>query len=114
LAALEYLVQVDFDNLPIDLVWLKIDAPDASKMQQFPETTAPNELQAAEIGDSWLVSGGSLSLVVPSAVLYVEKNLILNPLHAEMKTVRILETSQFQFDDRLFKRYTARGHRLRF
>ena len=104
LAALEYLVHVDFDNLPIDLVWLKIEVPDASTMQQFPNATAQNERDAASFGDAWMASVATVGLVVPSAVLAVENNLILNPLHAEMRAVRILETSPFQFDDRLFKR----------
>lgn len=104
LAALEYLVHVDFDNLPADLVWLKIEVPDAASMETFPAPTAPNERDAAAFGDDWLASKRTLCLNVPSAVLSVERNIILNPLHGQMANVQTLETNVFEFDDRLFKR----------
>ncbi|RTL40604.1 MAG: RES domain-containing protein [Candidatus Melainabacteria bacterium] len=104
LAALEYLVHVDFDNLPVDLVWLKIEVPDAASIETFPGLKAPNERDAEAFGDDWLASERSLCLNVPSAVLSVERNVILNPIHSEMPNVSTLETNVFEFDDRLFKR----------
>lgn len=104
LAALEYLVHVDFDNLPLDLVWLKIEVPDAAPLEEFANPVAPNERDAAAYGDAWLLSRRSLGLVVPSAVLSVEKNVIINPLHPAAGTVRTVETAPFEFDDRLFNR----------
>lgn len=103
LAALEYLVNVDFDNLPLDLVWLKINVPDTVSREVFPGTVAPNEADAANFGNYWLDQRRTLILMVPSAVISVESNVILNPAHPEMASVAILETNVFQFDDRLFK-----------
>lgn len=103
LAALELLVHVDFENLPLDLVWLKIEiAPKVSKTT-FLEFKAPNETISTAFGDAWLKSNSELCLEVPSAVLSVEGNIILNPRHAEMGEVRLLETNKFEFDERLFK-----------
>lgn len=104
LASLEYLVHVDFDNLPLDLVWLKIEVPDAALLEEFANPVAPNERDAATYGDSWLRSGRSLGLVVPSAVLSVEKNVIINPLHSTAGIVQIVESAPFEFDARLFNR----------
>jgi RES domain-containing protein len=104
LAALECLVHVDFDNLPANLVWLKIEVPDAASIEVFPKSTAPNERDAAAFGDAWLKSRRNLSLVVPSVVLSVEKNVIINPAHVEMGTVSILDIQKFEFDHRLFSR----------
>jgi RES domain-containing protein len=104
LAALEYLVHVDFDNLPADLVWLKIEVPDTVRVETFPNPTAPNERDAAAFGDDWLSTKRSLCLYVPSAVLSVERNVILNPQHVEMAKVQTLATNVFEFDARLFKR----------
>ncbi len=104
LAALEMLVHVDFDNLPIDLVWLKIEIPDTASYENFPNPTAPNEREAALYGDSWLIAKRSLGLIVPSAVLSIEQNVIINPLHGEASLVRLVESVPFEFDDRLFKR----------
>jgi RES domain-containing protein len=103
LAALEYLVHVDFDNLPTDLVWSKIEIPDTAAIENFPKAIAPNERDAALFGDDWLKNRRTLALLVPSAVLSVEHNVILNPAHSEMAGVRTLETNTFEFDDRLFK-----------
>jgi RES domain-containing protein len=103
LAALEYLVHVDFDNLPTDLVWSKIEIPDTIAIESFPKPTAPNERDAAIFGDEWLKNRRTLALLVPSAVLYVQYDVILNPAHSEMAGVRTLETHTFEFDDRLFK-----------
>jgi RES domain-containing protein len=104
LATLEYLVHVDFDNLPSNLVWLKIEVPDAATNEVFPHPVAPNERDAATYGDDWLKSKRSLSLTVPSVVLSVERNVILNPAHTEMRNVRTVEINSFEFDDRLFRR----------
>jgi RES domain-containing protein len=104
LAALELLVHLDFDNLPVDLVWLKIEIADASSFETFPNSIAPNERDAAAFGDEWLTAKRSLCLHVPSAVLSVEQNVILNPLHAEFAKVQTVGTNDFVFDDRLFKR----------
>ncbi|MBI5171468.1 MAG: RES domain-containing protein [Candidatus Melainabacteria bacterium] len=35
LAALELLVHLNFDNLPADLVWLKIEVPETGSMETF-------------------------------------------------------------------------------
>ncbi len=103
LATLEYLVHVDADNLPTDLVWLEINVASGASIQEFQDSTAPTQIAAASQGDAWLAAGKSLGLMVPSAVLPIERNLILNPLHPEMTSVKILRTSEFQFDPRLFK-----------
>jgi RES domain-containing protein len=103
LAALEYFVHVDPTNLPADLVWVKIEIPDTVASETFPGATAPDETDAAIYGDDWLSARRSLILVVPSAVLSVERNVIINPGHAQMAAVRIVEVNLFDFDDRMFK-----------
>ena len=87
------------DLLPDDYLLLTIDMRDL-----VAEGVTALPADPAAFGDAWLASGATLGLVAPSGVLSIENNLILNPLHAEMRTVRILETSPFRFDDRLFKR----------
>ncbi len=103
MATLEYLVHVNAENLPTDLVWLEIEVPKKVSITQFSGSVAPNEIAAAKYGDNWLAASTSLGLMVPSAVLSVEKNLILNPLHSEMASVKTLRTTAFQFDPRLFQ-----------
>ncbi|MEA1911349.1 MAG: RES family NAD+ phosphorylase [Spirochaetota bacterium] len=53
-------------------------------------------------GGRWIDSLESLAIIVPSAVVSEEFNILINPSHPGMKEVRILSSSDFSFDYRLF------------
>lgn len=59
----------------------------------------PGALQA--IGDRWLEKGATPVLAVPSAVLPIERNFLLNPLHPSFSKIRIHRPVPFIFDPRL-------------
>jgi RES domain-containing protein len=52
-------------------------------------------------GDAWLRSAQSLGLFVPSRVIPLERNILLNPRHPAMTQVTVTLTEPFVFDDRL-------------
>jgi len=54
-----------------------------------------------QMGDAWLRSGSSLGVLVPSRVIPLERNVLLNPRHPAMADVTISVTEPFVFDDRL-------------
>jgi len=56
------------------------------------------------IGDHWVFEGRSAVLDVPSAVLPIERNYLLNPGHADFKRVLLGEPQAFAFDPRLGRR----------
>lgn len=60
---------------------------------------APASLQA--LGMSWLTGGHCAALNVPSAVIPVERNFLLNPRHLEAQRVRLISDESFSFDTRL-------------
>ena len=108
LAALEVLVHVDPLTAPADLRLLAIELPDDLSIEVLEPITlpegwhsvpAPAALQT--IGSSWLTSGRTAALNVPSAVITVERNFLLNPRHPEVQRVRILSDEAFSFDTRL-------------
>ena len=108
LAALEVLVHVDPLTAPSDLRLLAIEIPDDLNFEVFAPITlpvgwhsvpAPAALQT--LGSSWLTSGRTAALMMPSAVINVELNVLLNPRHPEMQRVRILSDEAFSFDTRL-------------
>jgi len=103
LAALEYFVHVDPSILPADLVWMKIEIDDGCSAETFPEKAAPEPSTAAKFGDDWLLTKRSLILIVPSVVLSIELNVIINPAHPEMTSVKTAEVHPFEFDGRMFK-----------
>ncbi len=108
LAALEVLVHVDPLTAPSDLRLLAIEIPDDLPTTVLEPTmlpgdwsTVPAPASLQTLGVSWLTSGGSAVLSVPSAVITVERNLLLNPRHPEAQRIRIISTEAFTFDTRL-------------
>lgn len=108
LAALEVLVHVDPAIAPRDLCLLTLQIPDelgllhwhaADLPPDWQDTPAPAALQ--DLGTDWLVSRRSGLLRVPSAVMPVEDNLLLNPSHPDIARVSVVATQPFVFDRRL-------------
>ncbi|HSC29653.1 MAG TPA: RES family NAD+ phosphorylase [Vicinamibacterales bacterium] len=60
---------------------------------------APVELQF--LGDNWLRTALSAVLEVPSAVIEIDSNYLLNPRHRDFREIRIERPRPFQFDARL-------------
>jgi RES domain-containing protein len=60
----------------------------------------PAELRT--LGDRWLEEQRSAALRVPSALIPVEFNYVLNPLHKDFEKIEIAEPLSFLFDKRLF------------
>lgn len=62
-----------------------------------------HEAGTQSLGMQWLISGVSLGLWVPSYVEPAERNLLLNPAHADYDQITlVLERHPFVFDPRLF------------
>lgn len=59
------------------------------------------------IGDAWLKESNSLLLRVPSAVLPIETNLLINPAHPMMSQVKIEETFDLLLDPRILKHVSS-------
>ncbi|MGJ7032198.1 RES family NAD+ phosphorylase [Niabella hirudinis] len=56
----------------------------------------------AQLGDLFLKRSKALLLMVPSIIMPEEWNYVLNPLHPDMKKVRIVHRRNVTFDKRLF------------
>jgi RES domain-containing protein len=109
LAALELFVHVSPGSLPDDLISIRGKLPDPVSTQEIEAADlpshwrsypAPAELQS--IGTDWLVEQTSLVLIVPSAINSVEKNILLNPAHREIKKLKVETGRPFRFDPRMF------------
>ncbi|HEX2078440.1 MAG TPA: RES family NAD+ phosphorylase [Longimicrobium sp.] len=108
LAALEYLVHVQIEDVPVDLVALEIEVPDRVSVQDVSPAELPSDWNRVEdhpacsaLGDRWARAGDSLVLRVPSAVIPHERNLLLNPRHPQMEGVSVVSAEPFSFDPRL-------------
>lgn len=107
LALVEYLVGVDPDTMPDDVVYIEADCPDEAIESLDPASIAgdwrnpsrPHRLQ--EAGDAWARKQSSLALQVPSAVVPQELNVLINPEHPAMDRVRMADPAPFSLDPRL-------------
>jgi RES domain-containing protein len=97
LAALEVLVHVDPLTAPTELRLLAFELPDdltteILELVSLPEgwKSVPAPASLHSLGSSWLTSRRTAALNVPSAIITVERNVLLNPRHPEMQRVGIL------------------------
>jgi RES domain-containing protein len=56
-----------------------------------------------QMGAGWIASGRSLAMVVPSAVVDGEWNILINPLHSAALAIKFDQPKPFEFDARMFK-----------
>ena len=107
LAVLEMPVHVGRDAVPDDLVLIPIEVPDelVEQAANLPHdwNRLPFSLGARGVGDRWAADGRAVALAVPSVVLPLEKNLLVNPLHPDFLRVGILPPEPFSFDRRLLR-----------
>jgi RES domain-containing protein len=86
LAVLEGRVHLDLplDLLPDDYVLMRIDAPDELALRTIGLADLPAGWRSREdlcrrIGDAWLAEAATALLSVPSAIVEVERNILINP-----------------------------------
>ena len=108
LAALEYLVHLDIEDVPDDLVAMAIEVPDDAgegivAVDDLPPdwNQVPDHPACARIGDQWAAAGTVLLLRVPSTVVPEESNLLINPDHPLSGDVLMVSIRPFAFDSRL-------------
>jgi RES domain-containing protein len=108
LAALEVLAHADPDLVPPALVSVHIDVPDALPVSIVDMKTLPQEWRQfpspeilQEIGRRWVEEAATIALLVPSALIPHERNVVLNPVHPAFAALRAGPTERFTFDPRL-------------
>ena len=108
LAALEMLVKFSEQNFPAELVAIPAEVPDNVKRTVYKSEDLPRNwrglpppIALQEIGKTWLSKGETAVLSVPSAVIPVENNFLLNPGHPDFAGIRISAPMSFSFDPRL-------------
>jgi len=109
LAAMELFVNLDPALAPPELMFIAVDVPDgiittvgiAALPSRWRDYPAPDAVK--DIGTNWVNAGTSAALLVPSVVMPEEKNLLLNPDHADFGRVKIGKPTKFAFDRRMWK-----------
>ncbi|MBV8113586.1 MAG: RES family NAD+ phosphorylase [Silvibacterium sp.] len=109
LAAIEFFVHLDPSEAPMGLVSLLAEMPDDVSIEQVEIRQLPRDWRKTDnrilqqIGTDWAKSQRSVALIVPSAVVEGEWNVLLNRGHPEFKQVRLGEPKPFHYDERMFR-----------
>lgn len=107
LAILETLTHVDTQSIP-DLVVFRVEVPDELERTQilvedlpkgWRKVPGPQELMT--IGDEWIDAGGTALLMVPSALVPIEMNVVINPQHDDFIKLDISQAFDLPLDKRL-------------
>jgi RES domain-containing protein len=113
LAALEYLVHLDLQELPPDLTIRPGTIPDGLAVERIDPRSLPADWRRypapealAEIGTEWARAGRTAVLAVPSVVIPDEWNYLVNPAHPEFGRIHIGPVRPFTLDPLLRLRVT--------
>ncbi len=108
LALAEYWVHVHPSDLPTDACVVEIGVSDTASMMSMPLSSLPEKWRAGppltslrQAGDQWVLNKQSLILQVPSAVMPLESNYILNPVHQDMAETSIISIADYVWDRRM-------------
>ncbi len=107
LTLLEMLVHTNFKDFSIPLSLIKISLPVPSseneiKLSRLKKEWKDDTSYTKFIGNEFAKSNSELLLRVPSVIVSEEFNVLINPLHKDIKKVKIIEIKSFTTDNRLF------------
>ena len=77
---------------------------DALELDGLKKSWPTNEQATQRVGEAWLDSGRSAALAVPSALVDArsgERNVLLNPSHAALSSLREIQRFEVLLDERL-------------
>jgi len=107
LASLEVFVHLESDRVKLIATHAKI--PEKLKIEEIKIDALPSDWQTLEqysllqeLGRDWLISERTPVLKVPSAIVPVEHNYLLNPKHPDFEIWKE-DLIEFRFDQRMWK-----------
>jgi RES domain-containing protein len=109
LAAVETFVNLEPNLRPPDLVSIDGDIPDAIGAVSLDLKALParwyetRDESLHRFGDEWIRAGRSAALLVPSAAIRGEWNVLLNPAHADFARIEFRDPEPFKFDVRMYR-----------
>lgn len=110
LACLETLVHINAQGLPLTRYLVRIDIPTKvwdlakrlnAKTAGIAWDALPSGTASIERGQRWLQSNASALLLVPSVVIPQASNVLINPLHPDVRLIKAKKIEKFSYDPRL-------------
>lgn len=111
LATLEVAVHLDLsEDLPMDRYYVEIEIPDSVEMlelrqEDLPEgwDAKPPSLESQYIGDDFVSQNSAAVLKVPSSIVPLSFNYLINPQHPDARKVSVIGKIPLIFDQRMKK-----------
>jgi RES domain-containing protein len=109
LAAVETFVNLEPNLRPADLVSIEGEITDDVAILTIDPKTLPERWHETRdeslhrLGDEWIRDGRSVALLVPSAAIRGEWNVLLNPEHPDFAKIKFSNAEPFEFDVRMFR-----------
>ena len=109
LAAVETFVNLEPKLLPADLISIEGETPGALRIEKLDLSTLPPDWYETRgeslrrFGDGWIREGRAAALLVPSAAIRGEWNVLLNPVHPDFAAILFHDPMPFKFDVRMFR-----------
>ena len=110
LAMIEYLVHLDPNHPPKDLMLVRAQVPDDLPKLQLRADELPNDWQdypapesLAVVGDKFVRDRAAAVLILPSTVAPTENNWLLNPHHPDFRRIELKRAEPFHYDPRLLR-----------
>ncbi len=111
LAALEMLVHLNNEEILLAYSFATAEFEESlilpvEEFCSLPEnwSASPAPLEIQRIGDEWARAQASVVLKVPTSVLPVEFNYLINVEHPEFSKVKLGKPQTLTFDERLYKK----------
>ena len=105
LACLETLVHMQIPRGPEERWLFAIEVPDAliEELRSLPQgwDAEPAGAISRNLGDRWVAEQRSVALLVPSVVVPLEKNALINPRHPRFRLDWVQKAKRFRYDPRL-------------
>jgi RES domain-containing protein len=109
LAAVETFVNLEPNLRPADLVSIEGNIPDSIGVGRFDPELLPvgwyesRDESLRQFGDEWIRAGETAVLLVPSAAIRGEWNVLLNPAHPDFARITLHQPVPFEFNARMFR-----------
>lgn len=110
LAALEQFIHLGREGLRIPFVYFKVEVPNhvsisLTELDVLPEDwrKEPPPNSTKDLGTQWAKSKNSALLRVPSAIVPIGFNYLVNINHPENRDMKISDPEPFSFDPRMWK-----------
>lgn len=111
LACLETFVHLDSRGLPLnrylvrivipDEIWQKATQLDVAGRKHVGWDAMPYGKVSLDLGEQWAASRASALLIVPSAIVPEESNILINPLHPDAARMTATKIRKWLYDPRM-------------